>query len=99
MRLILKATSPEGQVDDYPEQSNIVEYHRIQFERYFKPPYELVMMKQKVMEQARTNPKIAQQIREEEIFNPWIITDFDETMSGNPHTKTTIDWQEMEHLF
>lgn len=43
-------------------------------------PKELIEIKNWTLEQAKTNEEIRKQILEEELFNPWVVTDFDETL-------------------
>jgi hypothetical protein len=90
MRLCLVDKQNESvTVGDHPSHRNSVEYHRIQFERYFKMPQELADLKKWTLEQAKTNEDIRKQISEEEVFNPWMITDFDECLDSNKHVKKT----------
>ena len=88
MRLCLVSKENENHtIGDHPSHSNSVEYHRIQFERYFKMPKELLELKKWTIEQAKSNEEIRKQIAEEELFNPWVVTDFDEVLSSNKHVK------------
>jgi len=48
-------------------------------------PQELQAFKKKMMEQAKNNKALAKQIAEEELFNPWVVSDFDNSMDGNRH--------------
>ena len=86
MRLCLVSKENENKtIGDHPSHSNSVEYHRIQFERYTKMPKELSDIKKWTIEQAQTNEDIRKQISEEELFNPWVVTDFDEGLDYNKH--------------
>ena len=86
MRLCLAQKDNENKtIGDHPSHKNSVEYHRIQFERYIKMPKELSDIKKWTIEQAKTNEDIRKQISEEELFNPWVVTDFDEGLDYNKH--------------
>lgn len=61
------------------------EYHVLRFERYFKLPLELRVLKDKLMKEAMNDPKKLQEMKDEEILNPWIITDLDYSLEGNPY--------------
>ena len=45
-----------------PEKQNVIEYHQIQFERYFKMPQELAEFKTKLLSQAKDNSALRGQI-------------------------------------
>lgn len=59
------------------------ENHVLRFERYFKLPLELRVLKDKLMKEAVNDPKRLKELRDEELLNPWIITDLDYAMDGN----------------
>ena len=63
-----------------PTLPNLVEYHRVTFERYYRLPQELEEFRARLMSEARGNESLKSQLAEKEMFNPWLITDFDETM-------------------
>ena len=68
-----------------PSSNKIFEKHVVRFERYVKMPMELRLLKEKLQKQALESKEIAQQMREEEMVNPWLITDFDQSLDGNPY--------------
>jgi hypothetical protein len=63
------------------------ENHVIRFERYFKLPMELRVIKEKMQKDAMTDPKKLKELREEEVLNPWLVTDIDYSLDGNPFVK------------
>ena len=50
-------------------------------------PKELLELQKWTIEQAKSNEEIRKQIAEEELFNPWVVTDFDEVLTSNKHVK------------
>jgi hypothetical protein len=67
------------------EFSKEYEHHVLRFERYFKLPMELRVLKDKMMKEAMNDAKKLKELRDEEILNPWIITDLDYSLDGNPY--------------
>lgn len=59
----------------------------LRLERYFKLPFELRVIKEKLKREAEKDAKKAKELRDEEMLNPWTITDLDFSMDGNPHVK------------
>lgn len=49
-------------------------------------PLELRVLKDKLMKEAMNDAKKYQQFKDEEILNPWLITDLDYSLDGNPYT-------------
>ena len=58
-----------------------------EFERYFKLPLELRVLREKLRKDAMNDAKKLKELRDEEILNPWLITDLDYTLKGNPFVK------------
>lgn len=87
LRLLLKHTESGTTIGQPESVHNSVEFHSIQFERYTQMPHDLSAFKKKMLEQAKTNKTLAKQIAEEELFNPWVVSDFDNSMDGNRHVK------------
>ena len=63
------------------------ENHVLRFERYFKLPMELRVIKEKMQKDAMMDPKKLKDLREEEVLNPWLVTDIDYSLDGNPFVK------------
>ena len=63
------------------------ENHVLRFERYFKLPLELKVIKEKMQKEAMMDAKKLKELRDEEILNPWLVTDLDFTLDGNPYVK------------
>ena len=63
------------------------ENHVLRFERYFKLPLELRVIKEKMQKDAMMDPKKLKELREEEVLNPWLVTDIDYSLDGNPFVK------------
>jgi hypothetical protein len=63
------------------------EHHVLRFERYFKLPMDLRVLRDKMQKEAMNDPKKLKQLRDEEVLNPWIITDLDYALDGNPYAK------------
>ncbi len=63
------------------------ENHVLRFERYFKLPLELRVIRDKLKKEAMNDPKKLKELRDEELLNPWIITDLDFALDGNPFVK------------
>ncbi len=63
------------------------ENHVLRFERYFKLPMELRVIKEKMQKDAMMDPKKLKELREEEVLNPWLVTDIDYSLDGNPFVK------------
>ena len=95
LRLLLKQADSEETIGQAESVHNSVEFHSIQFERYTQMPQEIQAFKKKMMEQAKNNQALAKQIAEEELFNPWVISDFDNSMEGNPHV-SKAKWRRNE---
>jgi hypothetical protein len=70
-----------GSPKDYPKEH---EFHILRFEKYINLPPELKKLKDKLMKEAMNDLKKAQEMKDEELINPWIITDVDESLNGNP---------------
>jgi len=51
-------------------------------------PDALLKAREKVREEAIKDPKKAAELKHEEIVNPWLITDLDFALKGNPHVST-----------
>ena len=68
-----------------PSYTNEYEVHIVTFERYCDLPEELEQKKRVLLKQAESDPRKKQDLRDEELVNPWLITDLD--FSGNPHVK------------
>lgn len=49
-----------------------------------KLPLELKVLKDKLKKEAQIDKKKEQELKDEEIINPWIVTDLDESLQGNP---------------
>ena len=64
----------------------------LRFEKYFKLPTELRILKDKLLKDSRTNEKLAEQLKNLEVINPWVITDLDQTLGGNPFAKEN-EWE------
>ena len=56
----------------------------LRFERYVKLPADLKALKEKLTKEAKNDKKRMQELRDEEVINPWIITDLDCSLNGNP---------------
>jgi hypothetical protein len=67
-----------------PEVSNEYEHHVLRFERYFKLPLELRVLRDKLRKEAANDAKKLKELRDEEVLNPWLVTDLDYTLEGNP---------------
>ena len=65
------------------EYSKEYETHFLRFERYVKMPLEMRLTKDKLMQDARENQDTAEKLRDEELVNPWLITDVDYTLDDN----------------
>jgi len=63
------------------------ENHVLRFERYFKLPLELRVLRDKLQKEAMQDPKKMKELRDEEVLNPWLITDLDYALDGNPFVK------------
>jgi hypothetical protein len=63
------------------------ENHVLRFERYFKLPMELRVIKEKMQKDAMMDPKKLKELRDEEVLNPWLVTDIDYSLDGNPFVK------------
>ena len=63
------------------------EHHVLRFERYFKLPLELRVLRDKIQKEALNDPKKLKELRDEELLNPWIITDLDYALEGNPYAR------------
>ncbi len=48
---------------------------------------ELRVLKEKMQKEAMMDPKKLKELRDEEVLNPWLITDLDFTLDGNPFVK------------
>jgi hypothetical protein len=63
------------------------ESHVLRFERYFKLPLELRVLRDKMQKEALGDAKKLAALRDEEVLNPWLITDLDYSLDGNPFVK------------
>ena len=61
------------------------ENHVLRFERYFKLPIELRSLRDKLRKEAMNDAKKLKELRDEEVLNPWLITDLDYCLNGNPY--------------
>ena len=61
------------------------ENHVLRFERYFKLPLELRVLRDKLKKEAMNDAKKLKEMRDEEVLNPWVITDLDYALDGNPY--------------
>ena len=59
------------------------ETHILRFERYVKMPLEMQVSKEKLVKEARENMEKAGQLKNEELINPWLITDIDYHLEDN----------------
>ena len=57
----------------------------VRLERYVKMPLELRVLKDKIMKEALNDAKKMQELRDEEVLNPWLVTDLDFALNGNPY--------------
>lgn len=62
---------------------NFFETHTLRFERYIKMPNDMQQMKEKMVKEAEENPEIALKLKNEEVINPWLITDVDYFLDDN----------------
>ena len=46
-------------------------------------PLEMKLAKEKLISEARENPKEAGKLKDEELVNPWLITDVDYSLDDN----------------
>eukprot|EP00347_Sterkiella_histriomuscorum_P001976 403369947 len=72
-----------------PDYNKEYEVHSLRFERYVKLPQDLRVLRDKMQRDAMNDPKKIQQMKDEEILNPWLITDLDYSLDGNPFTIDT----------
>jgi hypothetical protein len=56
----------------------------LRFERYIRLPVELKVLKEKQMKEAMNDVKRLASLRDEETINPWVISDLDYSLAGNP---------------
>lgn len=68
-----------------PANPDEFETHVVQFERYVKMPAEYIELKEKLNKQREKDPELRLKMREEELVNPWLVTELD--LCGNPHAK------------
>jgi len=59
----------------------------LRFERYFKLPMELRVLRDKLQKEAMGDAKKLAALRDEETLNPWQVTDLDYCLDGNPFAK------------
>ena len=50
-------------------------------------PSELRLIRDKLRKEASKDSKKAQELKDEELVNPWVITDLDYSLDGNPFVK------------
>lgn len=62
------------------EYTQEYENHVLRFERYFKLPLELRVLREKLKKEAINDAKKLKELRDEELLNPWLITDLDYTL-------------------
>ena len=85
LRLGIDHRDDPDQCIGIPERySNQYESHVLRFERYVKLPTELKTLKEKLLKEAMNDKKRMQELRDEEMVNPWVITDLDFSLNGNP---------------
>ena len=53
------------------------ETHTLRFERYVKMPKDMQRLKEKMVKEAEGDPGVAEKMKNEELINPWLITDVD----------------------
>ena len=70
------------------EFTNEFEVHHLRFERYIKMPLDMKLAKEKLVAEAQNDLEKAQQIKHEEVINPWLITDIDYTLDDNYFRKS-----------
>lgn len=70
-----------------PNYTSEYENHVLRFEKYVSLPPDLRVIRDKLRKQAMHDNKKAQEMKEEEFLNPWIITDLDLVYGGNPFVK------------
>lgn len=63
------------------------EHHTLRFERYFKLPLDLRVLRDKLQKEALGDAKKLASLRDEETLNPWQVTDLDFCLDGNPFSK------------
>ncbi|CDW88670.1 UNKNOWN [Stylonychia lemnae] len=61
------------------------EKHVLRFERYIKLPQELQVIRDKLKKEAMNDMRKLKEMKDEETLNPWLITDIDYIMDGNPY--------------
>ena len=59
------------------------ETHTLRFERYIKLPKDMQQFKEKMVKEAEENPEVADRMKNEELINPWLITDVDYSLDDN----------------
>lgn len=67
------------------EYTKEYENHVLRFERYVKLPTDLKIIRDKIKKDAINDPKKLKELRDEETLNPWLVTDLDYTLDGNPY--------------
>ena len=72
---------------------NDFEKHSITFEKYAHMPIELRVKKDKMMEEAMKSKAKYEELKHEEVFNPWLITDVDFSV-GSPFLVNSKDESE-----
>ena len=65
------------------EISSFHESHFLRFERYVKMPLEMKITKDKLLAEAKDNKETKEQMLNEEMVNPWLITDVDYQLDDN----------------
>ena len=70
-----------------PDFNKDYENHVLRFERYFKLPLELRVLRDKLQKEAMGDARKLASLRDEETLNPWQVTDLDFCLEGNPFVK------------
>ena len=52
-------------------------------------PLEMRVLKEKMLKEATENPEKADKLKQEEVINPWLITDVDYSLLDNPFSVET----------
>ena len=85
MRLGLEHKNANDRLFLGPPKNYTKEYetHFLRFERYVKMPLEMKLSKDKLESQAMADLEMAEKMRNEELVNPWLITDIDFSLDDN----------------
>ena len=77
------SAAPDRLFISAPKNFTQFETHFMRFERYIKMPYEMKLAKDKMLADALQDKQKAELLKEEEVINPWLITDFDYCLDDN----------------